>query len=567
MLAEIKKQIAALLPAELGVAAGDLVIPPEKKMGDLSLPCFGLAKKLGKNPMVIAQEIAGQIVLINQFLVQSARATGPYLNFVLQPGAVAKIILPPIIKNKKHLGQNKLGKGAQVILEYPSNNTHKELHIGHFRNICLGNALVNLLSANGFKATPINYLNDFGSHVAKCLWCLRKFHGKENPPANKQKWLGLIYAEASQYIVEHPEAKEEVAVWLQKLETRDKSIWPLFKKTRQWSIDGFAKIFKELGVKHQKTFFEMDVKDAGQKIVNELLKKKIAQVGEGGAIIADLKQYGLDIGLLRKSNGSGLYLTSDLGLAAAKKRAYPKAAVSVHLTGSEQNFYFKQLFKILELAGFQFQMRHVSYGLVSLPQGKMSSRAGNVILYDDLRDEALKHAEAETKRRHPDWPAYKIKKTARAVALAALKFSMLRAGPSQNIVFNLAEAISFDGFTGPYLQYSLARLNSILKKAGSLGNGRVDYAVLTAPTEKALILKLAEMSLATAKASTDYDPSILARYLYETAKLFSEFYEFCPVLKAESAALKKARLHLVAAVKATLESGLLMLGVPLIKEM
>ncbi|MBI5022983.1 MAG: arginine--tRNA ligase, partial [Candidatus Magasanikbacteria bacterium] len=340
----------------------------------------------------------------------------------------------------------------------------------------------------------------------------------------------------------------------------------LFLTTRQWSVDGFVKIFKDLDVKHRTTFFEKDVKDIGQKMVDELLKKKIAQVGDGGAIIVDLKKFGLDIGLLRKSDGAGLYLTSDLGLAKVKAKKFPQVTQSVNLTGTEQNFYFKQLFKILELSGFKYKMTHVSYELVSLPEGKMSSRLGNVVLYEDLRDEAFTLAEEETKKRHADWSVAKIKRTALALALGALKFSMVKIGPKQTIIFNIKEALSFDGFTGPYLQYSIARMNSILKKA-SVKIGSKNLAILKSAVEKQLILKLAGLADSASVSAMQNDPSRLAKYLYELAKLFSNFYEQCPVLKADSAKLRNARLELVKATKLVMENGLRILGVPVVEEM
>ncbi|MEK7190035.1 MAG: arginine--tRNA ligase, partial [Patescibacteria group bacterium] len=288
--------------------------------------------------------------------------------------------------------------------------------------------------------------------------------------------------------------------------------------------------------------------------------------GEGGAIIMDLKKYDLDIGLLRKSDGAGLYLTSDLGLAKVKAKKFPKVTQSVNLTGTEQNFYFKQLFKILELSGFKYQMTHVSYELVSRPEGKMSSRLGNVVLYEDLRDEAIALAESETKKRHSDWRAVKIHSTALALALGALKFSMIKVGPKQTIIFNIKEALSFDGFTGPYLQYSIARMNSILKKS-SVKSNSTDLTILQSSAEKQLVLKLAGCAAVTAESAMKNDPSQLAKYLYEIAKLFSDFYEKCPVLKAEKAELRSARLELVKATKLIMENGLQILGVPVIEEM
>lgn len=576
MLGKIKKEILKLFPVEWGVRTEDLVAPPDQEMGDLSFPCFELAKKFKKNPAEAVKELESRIMNSGPRIIEKAKAVGPYLNFTLKTDVVAEAVFSEIKKRKNKIGEIDVGKKQRILIEYPSNNTHKEVHVGHLRNVCLGNALVGILTAAGTKVIPVNYINDFGAHVAKCLWGLEKFHSQEKPPENKQRWLGQIYAAASRYLKNHPEAEDEVEDYLGKLEKRDKKVWKLFMTTRKWSLDGFGAIFKELDVRHKVTFYEKDVKETGQRMVDELLEKNIAQVGEGGAIIVDLKNFGLDIGLLRKSNGSGLYLTSDLGLARIKAEKFPDVEESINLTGAEQNFYFRQLFKILELAGFKYKMIHVSYELVNLPEGKMSSRLGNVVLYEEIRDEALALAERETKKRHPEWTSSKVKRTARHLSLGALKFSMLKVGPRQVITFNPKEALSFDGFTGPYLQYSLARMNSLLKKCqmpsvrcpvNPKNQNSELKKIFDNKFEKRLLFKLAKFDEAIKISAERKDPSQLARYLYETSQFFSNFYENCPVERAENVELKRTRLELVRAAKIFMEKGLQILGIPIIKEM
>lgn len=605
---KIKSEIEKILKQAGVTGKIKLSAPPNPEMGDLSFACFDLAKKTGKSPAEIAKDLetsfrhhdvitprcrveAKKSDKINR-LLEKATTIGPYLNFFLNASVLAEEILPTVLKKKNKYGESPPRPKEKILIEYPSNNTHKEVHVGHLRIACVGNALVKLFEATGAKVLPVNYINDFGVHVAKCLWGLRKFHSKEKPPQNKQRWLGKIYTEASRYLEEHLENKEEVKEILRLLERHDKKIWKIFCQTRGWSLKGFDAIFKELGVKHKVAFFEKDVKDLGQKMIDELLKRKIAEVGEGGAIIVDLKKYGLDVALVRKSNGSGLYLTSDLGLAKVKAKKFPNVTASINLTGAEQSFYFKQLFKILELSGFKYQMSHVACELVDLPEGKMSSRAGRVILYEVLRDEAIKNATEETQKRHLDWPRKKIAATAKALALGALKFSMVKVGPGQGITFNIKEAVSFDGFTGPYLQYSVARIESIFKKAnqskpnkcetgkchagksksdqfmaGQLWAGKIDFSLLNAPEEKNLILTISRLEEIIASAALNKDPSVLAKYLYDLAQIFSNFYENCPVLQAENVGLKAARLALAKAVKIVLEKGLGILGVPILKEM
>jgi arginyl-tRNA synthetase len=419
----------------------DLSVPPKAELGDYAFACFDYAKVNQLSPVEAAQKLASLIVPTG--FVQEVKAFGPYLNFFLKPAEVQKLIITKVLKEGKKYGANQVGANKNILVEYPSNNTHKELHIGHLRNICIGNSLVKIFEQSGFKVIPVNYINDFGAHVAKCLWGLQKFHKTDTPPENKQKWLGQIYAEASRYLKDHPEHKNEIQELQQHLEAKDKKIWPLYIKTRAWSLEQFELVFKELGITHKKTFFEKDIKHLGQKIVDELLEQKVATVGEGGAIIIDLNNCGLEVALLRKSDGTGLYLTADLGLALLKNKFYPNISESIHITGTEQNLYFKQLFKVLELAGYKFRMTHIGYGLVNLPTGKMSSREGTVVLYDDVKKSVYDQVFKATSERHTDWSLKKIKQTVNLITLAAIKFDFLKHESAKLMVFDPSSAASF----------------------------------------------------------------------------------------------------------------------------
>jgi len=543
--------------------------PPKAEMGDLCFPCFEIAKSKKQNPSECAEQIKNILEKSNlsEFGVKQITTAVPYVNFYFDSGFFAKKIIGEIVKQGKKYGSNDNGKNKKVIIEYPSNNTHKELHIGHLRVICLGNALTNLFAQNGFKVDPINYLNDFGAHVAKCLWGLQKFHANEKPKkGEEQKWLGEIYAEASKYLAEHEEEKNESIEIQRKLEARDKSIWPIFKKTRQWSIAGFEKYFKELDLKLKYTFFEQDVKDSGQKVVDELIKKGIAQVGEGGAIIVDLSQYKLDTALLRKSNGAGLYITSDLGLALAKNKKYPDISEAINLTGSEQNFYFKQLFKVLELAGYHYKMTHIGCGLVMLPDGKMSSRKGKVVLYEDVRNMVYEKVWEETKKRHQDWSDKKISKIALVIAMAAIKFDFLKHEAAKTIVFDEDGATKFEGFTGPYVLYMVARINSLLRKA-KVSFKKSDLSLLVTVEEKELVMLLGSYGEIVKKAFENYNPSVLTKYAFDTAAAFSNFYAKQSVLNADNKELVKARLLLSSVTKQVLENCLAVLSIDTIEEM
>lgn len=562
MFFAIHEEITNLLKS-VGVAEPTgLTSPPKAEMGDIAFPCFGLAKEQKTSPAAVATALAEKISSHKlPKLIERVQAFGPYVNFFLSTAETTNEIVATVLKQEQLFGTSQSGEGKKVLIEYPSNNTHKEFHIGHFRNVCIGNTLVALYRASGYETHPVNYLNDFGAHVARCLWGLVRLHRGETPPENKQKWLGEIYAEASRYVKEHPEAAAEVGEMQQKLEAHDPAVTKLFMETRAWSIEKFEELFTELGVEHETTFYEKDIKGAGHTIVDELLKKGIAEVGERGAIIIDLKKYNLDIALVRKADGTGLYLTSDLPLAEEKFKRFP-VDESIVITGQEQVFYFKQLYKILELIGFKKKLTHISYGLVTRPEGKMSSRLGNVILYEDLRDEVYAKMYSETKSRHDAWSETQVVATAHALTNAALKFDMQKHEAAKNIVFDINEATSVEGFSGPYILYVVARINSLLRKGGSVSGG--EEAMFSEPAEKKLALLMGEYADIVSKALIAYNPSSIARYCFDLAQAFNDFYSTCPVLEGPQRA---SRLRLCLAVKQVLTNALRTLSIGVVEEM
>ncbi len=549
----------------VGVENAEFTPSPKPEMGDFAFPVFSLAKEQGKNPVEVAIELAGKLTTITTPLLDRVAAFGPYVNFFLNTSELAKLILTEITEKQENFGSNEIGKGKSVMIEYPSNNTHKEFHIGHLRNVCIGNTLVNLYRKSGYTVVPVNYLNDFGSHVAKCLWGVLTLYGGNIPDTNRQKWLGDVYAEASNAVKENDDYKQQVSEIQKQLEAKDPQIWDLFQKTRDWSIEKFNELFAELGVQHETTFYESDIKAAGQKTVDELLEKKIATVGERGAIIIDLSEYKLDIALLRKADGTGLYLTSDLPLAEEKFKKY-EVDESIVITGIEQNFYFKQLYKILELLGFKKKFTHIGYGLVSKAEGKMSSRLGNVVLYEDLRDEIFDKMYRESEERHTDWTEEMLGNTVKKLSQAALKFTLQKHEAAKNIVFDLKDATSFEGYTGPYVLYVVARINSLLRKAGERKTD-INYLLLEQGSEKNVLLLIAEYEDVVKKALENYNPSVIAKYSFDLAQAFNEFYNKHDILKAENAELVAARLQLCESVKIILTNALSLLTIETVEEM
>jgi arginyl-tRNA synthetase len=558
MLKELEKQLKQLISNEL-----ELVVPPNKEMGDLAIPCFKYAEKIQKNPVEVAKETAQKIQLADLEWVSNVKNIGPYINIYLNTKKFASQVLEKIKEKGVDYGSSYEGKDKKILIEYPSQNTHKEFHVGHLRNICIGNTLVNLYKKHGYKVIPINYINDFGAHVAKCLWGILNFHKDEEPEENKQEWLGNVYAEATKAIDDNEEKKKEVAELQKRLETKDPEIYALFEKTKKWSLNGFDEIQKELKTLHEKVFFESDIKENGQKKVNELLEKGIAKVGEGGAVIVDLEEYDLGIALVKKSSGVGVYMTSDLALVEEKKKLYPDISESINVTGIEQNFYFKQLYKILELMGFEYKMTHIGYGLVNLSTGKMSSRKGNVVLYKDVFAQVFEYLRHETKQRHTDWGVEKIDEVSKILTLGAIKFSMQKHEAVKNFVFDIEEVASVSGYTGLYPLYTVARINSVLAKINNIPPG----GDMLENEEKDVVLLLAQYEDVCDKALTAYNPSVLTRYCFDLSTVFNNFYTKYRILDKNGNVINGARVELCKNTKKVLENALKILSIDTVQEM
>lgn len=530
-------------------------LPPKSELGDVSVACFALAKKWGVAPPAAAARLANELRTAMPEIIFDTRAVGPYVNITVQTQW--------IIVQATRLPRERTQKHPHILFEYSQPNTHKEFHIGHLRNACYGAALLNIWRAVGRRVTAITYNNDVGSHVAKCLWALKKFHARERPPKERGRWLASIYVEASRALGEHPEHKEEVSEVLRRLEARDRVWHALWKKTRKWSLAEFRVIYRDLNMKFDATFNESEVKDRGHAIVDELLVCRIARESQG-AIIMDFEAQKKGVLILRKSDGAGNYTTSDLALAEAKHKKF-RADESIILTDMRQSLYFEQLFQTLRAWGFKEKFTHIGYELVTLPEGTMSSRKGNVVLYETLRDDVIDAAIAETEKRHTDWSARKNRATARALALAAIKFTMVRSAPGKIIVFDKHEMLSFDGFTAPYILYTLARVNSIFKKA-RMSSRRMPKNFSWNAAEHQLWWHLWRFEQTVVHAAAQNNPAELAQYCFDVAKKFASYYEHTRVLD-ENKATRAARLALAHAVAQKLERGLRLLNIPIISQM
>ncbi|OGF21608.1 arginine--tRNA ligase [Candidatus Falkowbacteria bacterium RIFOXYB2_FULL_38_15] len=555
---ELAKEINKILGGE-NIAVSDFEYPPEGIGGDLSLPCFNLAKENKKSPVELAKEISEKIKIGKN--VAKVEPVGPYVNFFLDQTKISKIVLEQILKEKEKYGEGKIGKNQKVMIEFSNANTHKEYHVGHLRNLCYGDAVNRILSASGYKSIPVSYINDFGIHVAKTLWAYDKFYAKEKIPNNKGHFLGEIYARAVKEIGDSEESKKEVGGLMRKIESRKGKEYKLWQKTRQWSIKQFSSIYKELGVKFDQIFYESEVIDEGREMVDDLIKKNVL-IKSQGAIIADLEKYGLGVLMFLRSDGTALYPVADIPLAIKKFKKY-KLDKSIYVVDVRQGLYFKQLFKVLNQLGFKQEMIHLGYEFVKLSSGMMSSRTGNVITYETLWEEAMERAKSETKIRHENWSEKQIEAVAEKIVIGAIKFEMIKVGKEKIITFDANEALRFEGFTAAYIQYTYARISSIIRKAGAAKKiqfSKIEFGNLKEISEHKLSIALAKFSEAIEKASASYNPATLAEYLYSLAKCFNDFYRDVPVLKADNE-VRLARVALLEATRIVLENGLNLLGI------
>jgi len=566
LLDEIKQKIVKDVNRALGkkiVKASDLVYPPNREMGDLSLPCFGIAKELGGNPANIAADLLGKIT--GGDYISGLKTVGPYLNFNFKIKSLSEDLIGEIENKKDKYGKNENGKKKKVMIEYSNVNTHKEYHVGHLRNLCYGDSVVRILEANGYDSIPVSYINDFGSHVAKTIWAYMNFRQKEELPDNKGYFLGQTYVMATRKMKEDASSKPLVDFIMKRIEAREGREYAIWKETREWSIEQFSKIYEEMGVKFKNVFYENEFIDKGREMLGDLKKKGIIEDSQG-AVIANLDKYGLGVLVVLRSDGTATYPVADIPLAIEKIKKYDLDQ-SIYVVDCRQSLYFKQLFKILELVGYKQKMLHLGYEMITLPEGAMSSRLGNVITYEDLRAKLIESATSETKKRHGDWSDEKINEVVKKIVRGAIKFEILKVGSMQVITFDIKKALDFSGYTSAYLQYTGARINSIIKKSG-LENDKtpVDFNSLTETKEHEIVIKLLKYSEVVERACEKYDASEITKYLFELAQMFNDYYHSINISKAEED-VKKVRLALIKSVRQVLANGLSLLGIELIDEM
>ena len=552
--------------------AGMMTRPPEPDMGDYALPCFRLAKILRKSPVCIAGELAAALENTPDHLVEKAVQRQAFLNITLDKGALSRFLLPGILDGSffQVLKKENQPTHRRVMIEYSQPNTHKEFHIGHGRNVSLGESVARLFDYTGHKVFPVNYIGDEGTHVAKCLWMVREDldRGVREPEQDFSRWYGQRYVAANQRLeaadpAEKKVYQQKISEILAGLEAKSGPWFELWRKSRRECLREFRSIYDWLGAWFEHDFFESEVSEGSQKIVDEAIEKGLFTESDGAWGI-NLESEGLGFFMARKSDGTSLYITKDLALARKKFEEYDIDR-SIYVVGSEQNFHFRQLFSVLKKMGFRQAglCHHLSYAHVALPDGKMSSRKGNVMPFRSLVAMIRKEVDCHLQKYTGSWSREELEGTARKLCVAAIKYGMLAADPQKEIVFDPKAWTSFEGNSGAYLLYCYSRASSILRECQKKGvNTTYDHLErLRSPGESGLLTQMYDFNIHVLNACETYRPSVMANYLFNFCKAFNRFYATHSVLNAENSQLRSARMTLVAAFRTTLKKGLELLGI------
>lgn len=570
--------------------------PPKPEMGDVGMPMFPFAKVFRLSPAAIAQEavkviegdaeLSAKAKTIGQFI-----AVGPYVNVKLDKGSSSFDILAKIESQGESYGSldaegKKPFADRKVMLEFSSPNTNKPLHLGHMRNDALGESVSRILKKAGADVYKVNIINNRGVHICKSMLAYKLFHEEkgETPESLGIKgdhFVGQCYVEFDRWSKEHPEAVQQAEEMLVQWEqgSDDDDLHKLWKMMNGWTIDGIKETYDRTGVSFDKLYFESETYLKGKEEIEKGLEKGIFFKADDGSVRIDVTEVvgkGKDgedhEKVLLRKDGTSVYITQDIGTAIFRHQDWPFTHL-VYVVASEQIYHFKILFYILRKLGFDWaeKLYHLSYGLVNLPNGRMKSREGTVVDADDLIDSLRDDALAAIKEKGREEEVGDASAVAEKVALAALHYYLLQVGPVKDMIFNPEESLSFNGNTGPYLEYMGARIASILRKAEeggvSLCGAKEASEVLSDANEWDLIKRLGDYPAVVLRAAENYDPSVMTGYLYDVAKLFSKFYQNCPILGCEDAKVKSARLFLAKCTLTVLKDAMNLVLVPYLERM
>jgi len=559
----IKKRIAEQLvtavkgindAAELNVAdvVAMLEYPPDANMGDLAFPCFKLSKTLRRAPVQIAAALCDAV---RDEAIAKVEAVSGYLNITLSNDYLATRVVPEILEKGDAYGSSDYGKGKMVVLDYSSPNVAKPFHIGHLGTTVIGHSLRKLHEFVGYDCYGINYLGDWGTQFGKLIVAYRKWGSREAVIEGGIDKLVELYVRINNAIKGDPEngipaddaLAEESRAEFHKLEMGDEENLALWKWFVSISLEEYEKTYKQLGITFDSYKGESFYTDKMPAEVQKLRDAGLLKIDDGASIV-DLSDYNMPPCLILKRDGSTLYPTRDIAAAVYRKETY-KFDKAIYVTSAQQCLHFAQWFKVVEMMGYPWydQLVHVPYGTVSLNGAKLATRTGNVVLLKDLFALAIEKVTAIMKEKNPNLE--NGSEIAEAVGVGAIVFYYLTNNRMKDINFVMEEALSFDGNTGPYVQYTYARACSVLSRAGEVADASVE---ITTEEEAALVKTLCRFGERVDAAVADYEPSYITRFILDVAAAYNRFYHNCPILSAESETLRASRIRLTAAAKTVL---------------
>ena len=585
LTAAVVSGLKALYGQDVPAAQVQLQKTKKEFEGHLTLVVFPFLRMSRKGPEQTAQEI-GEYLTAHEPAVAAYNVIKGFLNLTVAPAAWIEL-LDDIHAQEQYGLTAATPESPLVMIEYSSPNTNKPLHLGHVRNNLLGNALAQIIAANGNRVVKTNIVNDRGIHICKSMLAWLKYGNGETPESSGKKGDHLIgdyyvafdkhYKAEVNELMEQGMTKEEAEAasplmkeareMLVKWEAGDPEVRALWKKMNDWVYAGFDETYRMMGVSFDKIYYESETYLEGKKKVLEGLDKGLFYRKEDGSVWADLTNEGLDHKLLLRSDGTSVYMTQDIGTAEQRFADYPIDKM-IYVVGNEQNYHFQVLSILLDRLGFEWgkSLVHFSYGMVELPEGKMKSREGTVVDADDLMAEMIATARETSGElgKLDGLTPEEAEDIARIVGLGALKYFILKVDARKNMTFNPKESIDFNGNTGPFIQYTYARIRSVLRKAAEAGitlPARLPEGISLSTKEEGLVQMLADFAAVVRQAGTDYSPSVIANYCYDLVKEYNQFYHDFSILREENEAVRQFRLVLSAEVAKIVKLGMGLLGI------
>ena len=530
-------------------------VPPNKDMGDFAFPCFKLAKVFRKAPNMIAAELSEKIEA--KGVISNVTPLGGYINFFVNKSQLAETVIKDVLTKKKKYSHSDLGKDKTIVIDFSSPNIAKPFHIGHIRTTVIGNALYKIYDSQGYNTVRINHLGDYGTQFGKLIVAFKLWGNKEAVEANPIPELLKLYIQFHDEAERHPEMEDEARAWFTKLENGDKEAKELWQWFRDESLKEFARVYDLLDIEFDSYNGESFYSDKMDRVIDIIKDKGLLQESQGTNIV-DLEEYNMPPALITKNDGSTLYMTRDLAAALYRKENYDFEKC-IYVVGSQQSLHFQQLFKVLELVGFEWakDMVHVPFGMVALEEGTMSTRKGRVVFLEDVLKQAIEKTKETMLTKNPN--ALNVDEIAKQVGVGAVVFQELSNSRIKDYTFSWSRTLSFEGETGPYVQYTHARCCAVLRKAEEEVTTDINYELLNDVDSAEVLKVIASFNKTILNAMRKNEPHIITRFVLDLAQAFNKFYHDNSIL-VEDAELRKARLALVCATRQALENGLKLLG-------